>query len=367
MKTNTQNFAAVAALTACCNAVLTGVEHQEDDSTSALSFQPQQEVATESPIASNQSSASTQTARHLVDANHAPGCGQSTGTHHSKYLGCYNDRQDDRAFPIQIPSNGHSSSKCERECTSRRYRYFGRQFKGQCFCGSDYIQIVRHGIDTGCDCCGENVGGGKQCVWENTKRPVTSPVEAPTSQLFANSAYVGSLSFGTSTNLFGEPEKEQEHQNIPTTSAKPPTNPFRLRMYWERGYNWQNSSSPKYWCMECSGNCSSGSKLYIRKCSQTNRQKFVSVDSTIRFAPNKSLCVTASGYGSRNPIRLRQCNGGRNQNFHGVQREGKFELRPSANPNRCISQHHHPKDKEQLYPESCTKTTATKTTYWQVY
>jgi hypothetical protein len=34
---------------------------------------------------------------------------------------------------------------------------------------------------------------------------------------------------------------------------------------------------------------------------------------------------------------------------------------------RCVSQHHHPKDKETLYPEKCSKTRSTKTTYWQVY
>ncbi len=398
MMSKTQSYAAVVALTTAFSATLAGSgEVQAEDQR--ISLQSRESIDEESisssaavkrDNASNvESTAKNQLSRDLIDTdtgsnNYAPGCGQSTGTYHSKYLGCYDDRQDDRAFPFQVPSNGHGTVDCERECTSRRYRYFGRQFKGQCFCGSDYSQIVRHGTETGCNCCAVNVGGGKQCVWENMKHPesqqaeapipmpVTAPAEAPNSQLFANSAHVGSLSFG-STNLFEEPKEEPEMQNAaqvqntPSGSSTKPTRPFRLRLYWQRGYNWQNSSSEKWWCAECTGNCSNGSRLQIRRCSQTSRQKWVAVDKTIRFAPNRSLCLTASGVGAKNPVRLRTCNGGRGQKFDGVREQGRFELQPSSNPGRCISQHHHPKDKEPLYPETCSKTRSTKTTYWQVY
>jgi hypothetical protein len=36
---------------------------------------------------------------------------------------------------------------------------------------------------------------------------------------------------------------------------------FRLRLYWEEGYNWQDSSGEKFWCMECDGNCEDGDKM----------------------------------------------------------------------------------------------------------
>ncbi len=389
----TQSSAAIAALT--FSAALAGEVHAEDH-TILSSLQSRESIDDEGissrvvvkkDNASNVETAAsnTQRSRNMIDtgsSNYAPGCGESTGTYHSKYLGCYDDRQDDRAFPYQVPSNGYGTVDCERECTSRRYRYFGRQFKGQCFCGSDYSQIVRHGTDTGCNCCAANVGGGKQCVWENTNHPesqqteasvpVTAPAVAPNSQLFASSAHVGSLSFG-STNIFEEPKQEPEQQsvaqvqNTPSSSSIKPTRPFRLRIYWQRGYNWQNSSSEKWWCAECTGNCSSDSRLQIRKCSQTSRQKWVAVDKSIRFAPNTSLCLTASGVGGKNPLRLKRCNGGSDQKFDGVQVPGRFELHPSSNPSRCISQHHHPKDKEHLYPEICTKARSAKTSYWQVY
>ena len=390
--------AVVVALTACCSscsaaAALAG-EGEDDPTTLSSSLQSQEsisingrEIIVEKEHALNhQSNTDRRISRHMTDTssvNYAPGCGQSTGTNHSIYLGCYDDQQDDRAFPFQVPSNGHGSLDCERECTTRGYRYFGRQFKGQCFCGSNFSQIVRHGIESDCNCCGENVGGGRNCVWENTKHPesqqaeeslvpATAPVLKPNSHLFADSVHVGSLSFGSPTNLFEESEEEPEQQSAAqvqdpsSDSLIKPTGPFRLRLYWQPGYNWQDSSSEKWWCAEC-GSCGSGSRLQIRKCSQTNRQKWVAVDKTIRFAPNPSLCVTVSGVGSSNPIRLRPCNGGQNQQFNGVQEEGRFELQPSFNPGRCISQHHHPKDKENLYPETCSKTRSTKTTYWQCY
>jgi hypothetical protein len=36
---------------------------------------------------------------------------------------------------------------------------------------------------------------------------------------------------------------------------------FRLRLYWEEGYNWQESSGEKFWCMECDGSCEDGDKM----------------------------------------------------------------------------------------------------------
>ncbi|KAL7438649.1 hypothetical protein ACHAXM_007362 [Skeletonema potamos] len=420
-KPKTQSLAAVVVLTTFSATLAPGeVQHDDPTTTSSSLRRTHQssvgEAATENKAvvktkkSNHETIANRHIPRYLTSVANAPGCGPSSGTYHSVYLGCYDDRQEDRAFPFQVPSDGHGALDCERECTTRSYRYFGRQFKGQCFCGSDYGQIVRHGADSGCNCCGENVGGGKQCVWENMKHPESqaeAPVIAPgppqpevlpqpdtqeasapipNSQLFVDGAHVGSISLGSTNNIFDEPATEPEQQSVaqaqpaqqsvaqvqnttpsgPTTTTKP-TKAFRLRLYWQPGYNWQGSKSEKWWCAECTGNCSSGSRLQIGKCSQTNRQMWIAIDNTIRFAPTPSLCVTASGYGSNNPIRLHQCNGGRDQNFDGVQEQGRFELQPASNTARCVSQQHHPKGKEPLYLESCSKTRATDTTYWQLY
>ena len=153
-------------------------------------------------LASSSKSSSSSTSA----AQHAPGCGPSPGTHHSPYLGCYSDKPNSRAFSFQLYGNSNSNSNsnsnyskskrrfnhgaldCERECTKRGFQYIGRQFKGQCFCG-DEVDLERargyttdsdvnvngngngsgsgkEGLVGGCDCCGQNVGGGKMCVWE---------------------------------------------------------------------------------------------------------------------------------------------------------------------------------------------------------
>jgi hypothetical protein len=150
---------------------------------------------------------------------------------------------------------------------------------------------------------------------------------------------------------------------------------FRIRLHWEKGYNWQDASDEKYWCMECRGNtCISGTTVQINKCSSSsNLQKFIAIGKTIRPVSNPNLCFTVTGYdGKDTPIKLRTCNndgsGSSKQNFIQLQGSTKFELHPQERQNKyCLSQHHHPKAKEVIYPEQCDKTRATDTTYWRVY
>jgi hypothetical protein len=387
MTPKTHSFATVVALTSCGAALTQGDVQSEDSRSSFLRIHRRKvkvvgdaSAGNKAVLKSNQTFAESPTQRDLIprttDSNNAPGCGPSSGCYHSIYLGCYHDRQDDRAFPFEVPLKGQGALDCERLCSNRGYRYFGRQFKGQCFCGSDYDQIVKYGTDYGCNCCGENVGGGKMCVWENTKhpdsqaeapvvapvlpRPATAmaPAPMPHSYLFASGTHVGSLSL-SSGNIFDE----EASAFIPK-----PTKPFRLRLFWEQGYNWQDSTSERFWCAECAENCSSGSHLQIGKCSEIEKQQWLANGLTIRFAPNPSLCVTSSGFGINNPLRLHHCNGGNDQNFYEVKENARFELQPaSLLGDRCVSQQHHPKDGEILYPEMCSKTRSTDTSYWQVY
>jgi len=150
---------------------------------------------------------------------------------------------------------------------------------------------------------------------------------------------------------------------------------FRIRLHWEKGYNWQNTPDEKYWCMECRGNtCISGTTVRINKCSSSSiHQKFIAIGKTIRPVSNPNLCFTVTGYdGKDTPIKLRTCNntgsGSSKQNFIQLQSSTKFELHPQERQNKyCLSQHHHPKAKEVIYPEQCDKTRATDTTYWRVY
>jgi len=334
------------------------------------------------------------TLRHLKATSNnddAPGCGPSPGTHHSPYLGCYADKSNDRAFPYELHSGGknknrgHGALDCERECSMRGFRYIGREFRGQCFCGGELESIVRHGdvVDGGCDCCGGNVGPHRMCVWENANHkdskavmpnlPVISPIQP-------------------SNNNFISPPPRHPHiettsikNNIQAAAAKPsttasthkPTGGFRIRLHWQHGYNWQNSSRERLWCMECRGSCRSGSSIQIDKCSSATsrsssgvRQQFIAVGRTIRPASNPALCLTVTGFsGTKDPVKLRHCNhgGGANQNFSQVRAVDKFELLPEGGGDKyCLSQHHHPKRHEVVFPEVCEKTRRFDTTYWRL-
>ena len=120
-----------------------------------------------------------QTPRYLQSSSSssAPGCGGNSGTTHSVYLGCYDDEAKDRAMPFELYEGyssakrlGHAALDCERECSNLGYRYFAREFRGQCFCGNSPAEYSKHGLDTGCNCCAENVGPGKMCVWEVSRQ-----------------------------------------------------------------------------------------------------------------------------------------------------------------------------------------------------
>ena len=97
-------------------------------------------------------------------AEAAPNC--DAGEHPSApYLGCYKDKNRDRAMPYQVKGRNHSARDCQEECTKKGYAYFAREWRGQCFCGST-TSYSDHGPASDCDCCGSNVGANKMCVWD---------------------------------------------------------------------------------------------------------------------------------------------------------------------------------------------------------
>jgi len=329
------------------------------------------QVSQVSPPATTQMEPATRTA-------HAPGCG-GAGTYHSPYLGCWDDKVNDRAFPFEL-HEGHSSDKrfghgaldCERECSHRGYRYFGRQFKGQCFCGTDMSQITRHGRENNCDCCGANVGSGRFCLWENSKHQ-NSSAQAPYIEPVLPQRPQQTTSTEISHHLFadggsGSQGTASANQQISSGSSPKPTGGFRLRMHWERGYMWQGDPREKWWCMECRGDCRRDSSVMVSQCDSTIRQRWLAVGKTVRPASNPSLCLTVRGYsGKRNPVRLRNCNHGGDQRFNELKSSGKFELHPETRNSHCLSQHHHPRRGEAVYPAECSRQRKHDTSYWRVY
>jgi len=46
----------------------------------------------------------------------------------SSYLGCYKDRNKDRALPFQVDGRSHTAAECEAACTMEGYTHFARQW-----------------------------------------------------------------------------------------------------------------------------------------------------------------------------------------------------------------------------------------------
>lgn len=130
---------------------------------------------------------------------------------------------------------------------------------------------------------------------------------------------------------------------------------FRLKMYWEEGYYWQENINEKWWCMSCQdGSCVSGSKMELRNCENKDDDldalfvavgPYDNVSHQFRVA-NSNLCLMKMGRGRA--IKLKPCKKPTEKHFElqlfkGFKPDEKFDLRPSTYLDRCLSNHHHPK------------------------
>ena len=70
-------------------------------------------------------------------------------------------------------------------------------------------------------------------------------------------------------------------------------------------------------------------------------------------------------------IVLRPClndqDGYQEQQFEGFEWDGTFELHTKGRTDQCITQWHHPKAKELLYPEDCQVARDEVTSLWRTY
>ena len=117
--------------------------------------------------------------------------------------------------------------------------------------------------------------------------------------------------------------------------------PFRLRLYWEEGYCWQEEWDERKWCLECEGGiCTEGSYLWLQECSSSSNQKFVyePVPGTgggkLKPYTQQDLCWTRTRI---NAHQLKPCGNdfkdgmGRDvQILLGFTYDGSFELHPNG-------------------------------------
>jgi hypothetical protein len=173
---------------------------------------------------------------------------------------------------------------------------------------------------------------------------------------------------------------------------------FQLRLYWKSGYYWQETNRETWWCMECArcdaytledgpevncavpGNsgssCREGHHLWIRECKDDRRDvKFNIITNSgsgdqVRVA-GTNLCLSTV---NNKYLELKPCNkNSSRQLFATITNLSKFVLRPysqrtwTENIAKCISQLHHPKNKEVVGLHQCEEARNHQTIYWEEY
>jgi hypothetical protein len=191
----------------------------------------------------------------------------------------------------------------------------------------------------------------------------------------------------------------------PTTKAptrqptpQPTPSSFQLRLYWESDYFWQETHQETWWCMECTkcneyslgdgpnhgcvvpGNtgssCQEGHMIWIRRCKDDRRDyKFNILKNSgsgdqVRVE-DTNLCLSTV---NNRYLELKTCNkNSSRQLFKPITNIHKFELRPyhqrnwSISDAQCLSQLHHPKDKELVGLHQCQTARNHETLFWEEY
>jgi hypothetical protein len=206
---------------------------------------------------------------------------------------------------------------------------------------------------------------------------------------------------------------------VATPFANPPTLPpvvfpafdeasttFRLKMYWQEGYFWQEETRERYWCVECAQcdrlnfnddgagcdyvwDCAAGHQLWLHGCRNGYGHVFQAVKVMVA-APGDdaaaeenyyhqikvhetNLCLTRT---LKRYLTVQDCDATDDmQLWHQIRADGgPFTLRP-ANRNGmdtagqpfCVTQQHHPKPTEILGLKECREAHRWDTGYWSTY
>lgn len=155
------------------------------------------------------------------------------------------------------------------------------------------------------------------------------------------------------------------------TATPPVSGAFRLKLYWEYGYDWQQEFWEQEWCMRCDGSdCNSGDDINIHYCDDKSTwfvfDNMSSNGQTQVKIANTKLCLE---WNDNYDMYVKTCDKSTDrQKFDAGQGSfsGKrFELRTSDDG--CLTQDHHPRDGELVFVEDCDTPRDDDTSYWNKY
>eukprot|EP00980_Cylindrotheca_fusiformis_P013874 scaffold3598_cov115-Cylindrotheca_fusiformis.AAC.10 len=192
----------------------------------------------------------------------------------------------------------------------------------------------------------------------------------------------------------------------PTYTPIDPNYSFKLRLFWQKGYYWQESWDETWFCAECtkcdsygpgdgweyncekrgegnSANCGEGDMFWVDRCNGRGSE-FNIVDNgdlgmQVRLA-GTNLCMgrgvidKETGHLRERLMKAVVCDkNDKFQQWAPIKSLSKFELRalddaglPEENA-MCVSQLHHPKNNEILSMYGCKNCRIYETRYWEEY
>eukprot|EP00980_Cylindrotheca_fusiformis_P001106 scaffold305_cov110-Cylindrotheca_fusiformis.AAC.24 len=195
---------------------------------------------------------------------------------------------------------------------------------------------------------------------------------------------------------YDEDEEEDRDGNGAVAAEGRPDRPvdpsaFRLKLYWQEGYYWQEETFERKWCMRCSNNfeCSVGEPLFLGDCGRWSKSAYfefvylddnkvvqiqvVSLSSDLTENDDDNSTKLCLGRGGNREVTLQECrNDSNNEGQRWTASRGSFtttgdRFEISDGNGYCLTNHHHPKYGEQLDLYPCKVPRHDTTNYWNVY
>ena len=163
-----------------------------------------------------------------------------------------------------------------------------------------------------------------------------------------------------------ENEEGEATEHTPSIVKALQADYFQLKLYWQKGYFWQEETVERRWCAECEDSCKKGSRVLIQECEEDNeKQRWILKNDKISPHTKTNLCMS---FKDRWAITLDKCKSSRDkkQKFDLIKQfTGKVrDAYEFSSKRRCLTQHHHPKPNEIVYLQNCVKARRSETSIW---
>jgi hypothetical protein len=162
---------------------------------------------------------------------------------------------------------------------------------------------------------------------------------------------------------------------------------FRLKLYWQDSYYWQEETFERNWCMRCLDNqhCQVGEPLFLGDCGNWHRSAYfdfvyfgnnvVQIELILEKEEEEKendqnkLCLERT---SSRQVTLQECHVGNTKQHWkaslGSFTGNRFEISQTlfGGVEYCLTNHHHPKYGERLELYTCEETRRDTTNFWNV-